>query len=306
MNNKIKRNIILLCLLVVGFTLHGGDVEFPLIQSMSHFPYSDNQALGKRAYTLSLNMFYSNIYVFDYERTTINDMEMWSNTLAFRYGVSDRVTVELYYRMVLAYEGVMDKFIEDFHKLFGLKVGGRLDLPRNKVNYLYKDAFSYEKGVFVQSPLVLGVLGNLYKTETFRINGRVAVGLPIFSKPGFSSSKPFYTAGVIFLYKNKNGKFSIDFSNHLSLFANPKWLADEEIRNHIFLSELRVNYKNLFGGILYRSTPFKMGDLSNGAYQVYIGFRFLKRFEFSLVEEFPPMDTTPDVTFNLKIQLLKK
>jgi hypothetical protein len=160
--------------------------------------------------------------------------------------------------------------------------------------------------VFVQSPLVLGVLGNLYKTETFRINGRVAVGLPVFSRTGFSSSKPFYTAGIIFLYKHKNGKFSIDFSNHLSLFANPRWLAHEEIRNHIFLSELRVNYKNLFGGLLYRGTPFKMGDLSNGAYQVYIGFRFWKRFEFSLAEEFPPLDTTPDVTFNLKIQLLKR
>ena len=82
-------------------------------------------------------------------------------------------------------------------------------------------------------------------------------------------------------------------------------MRPSSLKKNLFLSEIRVNFKNLFGGLLYRSTPFRRGDLSNGAYQVYIGFRFLKRFEFSLVEEFPPMDTTPDVTFNLKIQLLK-
>ena len=303
MNNKMKRNIVFLCLLMVGFTLHGGDVEFPLIQAMSYFPYSDNHVLGKKVYTLSLNMFYSNIYMFDYERTTVNDMELLKSTLGFRYGFSERITLELYYKMALVYGGFMDGLIENFHKLFGLKEGGRSDLPRNKVNYLYKDAFSYDKSMLVQSPLVLGVLGNLYNTENLRINGRVAVGLPIFSKFGFSSSKPFYTAGVIFLYKHKDGKLSIDFSNHLSLFANPGWLAHEEIRNHIFLSEIRVNYKSLFGGLLYRSVPFKTGELSNGAYQVYIGFRFWKRFEFSFVEEFPPLDTAPDVTLNLKILL---
>lgn len=303
MDNKMKRNIVFLCLLVVGFTLHGGDVEFPLIQSMSHFPYSDNHILGKETYTLSLNVSYSNICIFDHERTTINDMEMWSNTLALRYGFSHRVTFEFYSRTVLVYGGIMDSFIENFHKLLGLEVGGRGDLPRNKVNYLYKDMFSYDKGMLVQSPPVLGVLGNLYETETLRINGRLAVGVPVFSKPGFSSGKPFYTAGVIFLYKHKNEKLAIDFSNHFSLFANPGWLAHEEISNHIFLSELRVNYKNFFGGILYRSTPFKTGKLSTGACQVYIGFRFWKRFEFSFVEEFPPLDITPDVTFNLKILL---
>jgi hypothetical protein len=107
--------------------------------------------------------------------------------------------------------------------------------------------------------------------------------------------------GLILLYKGK--KITIDFSNHLSVFKNPNWLASEDLKKRVFHSEIRVNYKRAFGGFLYKSTPFRMNDLSNAAYQVYIGYKIGKYFELSLVEEFPPMDTTPDVSFNLKIRI---
>ena len=138
--------------------------------------------------------------------------------------------------------------------------------------------------------------------RNFYLNGRIALGLPLSSKPGFSSNKPFMTMGLILVYKRK--KISINFSNHLSLFKNPNWLAAEDLKKRVFHSEIRINYKRLFGGFLYKSTPFRMNDLSNGAYQVYIGYKIWKYFELSLVEEFPPMDTTPDVSFNLKIKFV--
>lgn len=302
---KLMRNIVLLSLLAAGPGLYAVDVEFPLIQSMAYFPYSDHHTLDKGGFSLSLDMFYSNVYMYDYQRTTINDMETWSNIIAARYGFSNRVTVELYYRTTVVYGGVMDKLIVDFHKLFGMTEGGRKDYPRNRVNYRYKDIFSYDESMFIQAPLILGVVGNLYRTANFSINSRAAVGVPLAPKPGFSSSKPFYTAGVIVSYKKKNSKLSIDFSNHISFFKKPVWLDKEDLRGNIFLSDLRVNYRKIFGGLGYRSTPFKTGDLSNNAYLIYIGFKFLKHFEFSMVEEFPPVDTTPDVSFNLKIRLFE-
>lgn len=302
---KLIKNIALLSLLAACSGLYAVDVEFPLVQSMAYFPYSDNHILAKRDFSLSLDMFYSNVYMYDYQRTTINDMETWSNIIGARYGFSNRLTIELYYRTMVVYGGVMDKLIVDFHKLFGMTEGGRKDYPRNHVNYRYKDIFSYDGNLFTQSPLVLGVVGNLYRAGNFTINGRTAVGLPLAPKPGFSSSKPFYTAGVILSYKKKKSKFSIDFSNHISLFKKPAWPGNEDLRNYIFLSDLKVNYRRIFGGLGYRSTPFKTGDLSNNAYLIYIGFRFLKHFEFSMVEEFPPVDTTPDVSFNLKIRLFE-
>lgn len=299
---KKHLKIIAFLLLVVGcWTLNAVDVEFPLIQSMSYFPYSDHDTVLKNRWRLSLNMYYSNIYMFDYERTTVNDMETLSTTLALGYGLTNRITLELYYRFMFAFGGLMDGLIVNFHDLFGLSEGGRSEYPRNAVNYRYKDAFSYESGTAGQSPLVLGVLANLYKKKNFHLNGRIAMGLPLLSKPGFSSNKPFITMGLILLYKRKN--FSIDFSNHLSLFKNPNWLAAEDLKKRVFHLEIRMNYKRLFGGFLYKSTPFPVNDLSNGAYQVYIGYKIGKYFELSLVEEFPPMDTTPDVSFNLKIEL---
>jgi hypothetical protein len=295
-------NIIALLLLAVGcWTLNAVDVEFPLIQSMSYFPYSDHDTLSKNRWRVSLDMYYSNIYMFDYERTTVNDMETLSTTLALGYGLTDKITLEFYYRVMFAFGGLMDGLIVDFHDLFGLAEGGRNQYPRNEVNYRYKDAFSYESGTIGQSPLIFGVLGKLYQKNNFNLNGRIALGLPISSKPGFSSSKPFITMGLILLYKKEN--FSIDFSNHVSLFKNPNWLVSEDLKKPVFLSEIRMNYKRIFAGFLYKSTPFRIADLSNGAYQVYIGYKIWKYFELSIIEEFPPMDTTPDVSFNLKIKL---
>jgi hypothetical protein len=290
-----------LLLAVGGWSLNAMDVEFPLIQSMSYFPYSDHHTLFKNHWRFSLNTYYSNIYMFDHERTTVNDMETLSTTLALGYGLTGGITLEVYYRFIFAFGGLMDGLIVNFHDLFGLSEGGRNEYPRNEVNYRYKDVFSYENNTTGQSPLIFGVLGKLYQEGNFYLNGRIALGLPVSSKPGFSSNKPFITVGLILLYKGKN--FSIDFSNHVSLFKNPHWLAAGDLKKRVFHSEIRVNYRRLFGGFLYKSTPFPMNDLSNGAYQVYIGYKIWKYFELSLVEEFPPMDTTPDVSFNLKIKL---
>ena len=302
---RIIKTVILLVLLAVGWgTLSAADVEFPLIQSMTYFPYRDNTTLFKNQWRLSLDMYYSNVYMYDVERTTVNDMELLTNTLAAGYGLSDRLTLELYYRFGVAFGGILDDLIVNFHDIFGLREGGRNDYPRNQVNYSYKDAFSYDGGTAFQSPVILGVLGNLYRGEYVHLNARLALGLPLASRPGFTSNKSFMTLGLILLYK-KN-QFSLDFSSHLSFFKNPSWLAGEDMTPRIFQSGIRIDYRKFFAGFLYRGTPFRGGDLSNAAYQVYLGIRFLKSFEFAFIEEFPPVDTTPDVTFNLKINLLKQ
>ncbi len=298
--------VVFVLLICSSWLLHGTDVEFPLIQSMSYFPYVQHHTLEKKGLNLSLDIYYSNIYMFDYERTTINDMETMSMTLGFRYGLNRRLTLELYSRIVLAYGGVMDKLIIDFHDTFGLPVGGRDAFPRNVVNYKYKDAFSHTGSPVGISPLVVGVLGRLYEKGRLRLNGRLALGLPVSSKRGFSSSKPFAAAGFILLYQSKNKKLSASWANHFSIYAKPSWLEHEDLRKGIFHSEIRADYKWLFAGLLYRSTPFKEKDLGNGAYQVYLGVKIWKYFELSLVEEFPPMDTMPDVSFNLRIRLMGK
>jgi len=139
---KKRMKITAFLLLVVGcWTLNAMDVEFPLIQSMSYFPYSDHDTLFKNRWRFSLNMYYSNIYMFDFERTTVNDMEILSTTLALGYGLTDRITLECYYRGNVAFGGLMDGLIINFHDFFGMSEGGRNDYPRNGVNYRIKMLF---------------------------------------------------------------------------------------------------------------------------------------------------------------------
>lgn len=304
MDGKTMKKIVVFFLMISScWYIRAADVEFPLIQSMSYFPYAHHSTLEKKDLQLTLDIFYSNIYTYDYERTRINDMETLSSTLGIRYGVTNGITLELYYRAVAAFGGIMDGLIINFHKTFGLAEGGRNDLPRNQVNYTYNDVFSYTDNTSAQLPLVLGTLARIYSSGNFHLNGRLAWGLPLSSKTGFSSNKPFLTAGIILFYRKKN--LSLAFSNHLSFFKNPNWLAEEDLNNQVFHSEIRVDYKRIFGGLLFKSTPFKLDELSNDAYQIYLGIKIWKYFELSLVEEFPPMDTVPDVSFHLRINLTR-
>jgi hypothetical protein len=282
------------------------DVQFPLIQSMSYFPYAEHNTLEKKDLRLTLDIFHSNIYTYDPYHINVQDMEMFSGTLALGYGLSDRLTLEFYFKATHVFGGILDKLIMDFHKVFGLPEGGRNDFPRNMVNYRYKDAFLYDSTVTTASPLVFGVLGNLYSSEKLDINGRVSIGVPLSSKAGFSSNKPFLTAGLVLLYNKGSRKFSMTFSNHMSFFKAPEWLEGEDLRERIFHSELRIDYRRFFGGLMHRSTPFKEDELSNPATIIYVGIKVLKNVEFALIEEFPPMDTTPDVSFQLRVKLLKK
>lgn len=298
----IKKGIIIFCLLCV-FPLGAADVEFPLVQSLGYFPYMYHDILTPSQTRLTLDIFHSNIYTFDFLKTNYNDMELTSATLGVEYGLSRRITLEFYVRPALAWGGMMDKLIMDFHDLFNMSQGGREELPRNKVYYTYKDKFVHRESSLNLSPLVLGARYRLIQSGRFSINSRLSLGVPLSSKAGFNSGKLFFNTGLMVLYRNQNKNLTAFLAANALFYKSPKWLEGEDIHQVIWHSELRVNYKWLFGGVIFRSTPFKENELANPAWQIYGGVSFLKIFELALLEEMPPMDTTPDVTFQLRIKL---
>lgn len=304
MKNKRKRILILLVLLNLSFVQYGGDVEFPLVQSISFFPFYENNLLTKNSYSLSLDMHYSNIFMFDSRKTIVSDMEVFTNILAFRYGLINSISLELYYRFSIIHGGSMDRFVMNFHDAFGFPVAGRDEYPVNKVNYEYKDYFSYKERTTAPASLLLAAAVKIFSSKIVHIMGRVGLGLPLLSKPGFSSDKPFLCTGLALLYKL--GSFSVDFSGYLSFYKTPGWLKDESIRYNMFTYEIVIAFRRFFSGFRYRSTPFTQGDLSHVAYQLFIGYRLGKRYEFALIEDFSPFDTTPDLSLNFRINLLKK
>ncbi len=179
---KLSKFISIFCILIFLFSPHlfTFDVEFPIVQSFVHFPYSGNDLLKKGKYTISTDLLYSNVFMFDVPRSTFNDFELFSATFGFQYGISDRFNIEIFNRTSFLYGGFMDLFIMDFHELIGLKRGARENFERNVVNYYYTDKFNYRTAQLANYPLVLGLLASIYENERFGINFRTSLGIPLF------------------------------------------------------------------------------------------------------------------------------
>jgi hypothetical protein len=281
-------------------------VEFPIMQSITYFPYSDNSLPENGEVSVGLDLNYSNVYMFNHHRTIINDFEMFSGTLRFRYGLSERagMGLELYLRWSSIFGGGMDGTIENFHSFFGLPDNARSEFPRNSVHFRYKDSFYHVDEQNALSPLVFALFKTLSASDHFSLYARTAVGIPLSNVPGLSSSRPFFTGGIIFYYQ-KN-RFSIDFSSYLSFAAAPRWLDGENLRSTIFLSRLELNWKRFIGGVTYRTSAFKEDDISHPAYQCYVGYRLFNPIDFIIIEDFDPFDTTPDIGIFLRIRVLLK
>lgn len=296
----VKKSILpFLLIIIVIFPLasYPSDVEFPIVQSFSYFPYIKNEMVDNGDHEFILDIGYSNVYMFTVEADIINDFDFFTATIGYRKSILRNLNIEFYLRVGVLYGGIMDKLIEDFHKLIGNGEDARGEFPRNTVNYQYKDVFSYNKAVTFAGPFIAGILTRLYDGKDIDINFRASLGIPLQEKAGISTGKPFLSTGFIFLYR-KN-KLALDLSLYGSFYKIPEWYDPEEVRSRMFFLKLHGAYKKIFGGFLFRSTPFRYGDLSNPAYQVFFGYRITDSISISMYEEIPPMDTVPDVSFRL-------
>lgn len=297
MVQKSKSFLILVIIFIIPVASFSSDVEFPLVQSFSYFPYVQNDMLFNGEEKITIDIGYSNTYMFNYDRDIVNDFDTATATFGYRRSILRNLNVEFYLRAGVMYGGIMDKLIEDFHRLIGNGEDGRSEFPRNTVNFKYKDIFSYNSSQALTGPFIAGILTKLYDGSLIDINLRASLGIPLQNKTGISSGKPFLTTGVIFLYR-KN-KLFLDMSLYTSFFKPPEWAEAENVRSRMFFFNLHGSYKKIFGGFLFRSTPFREGDISNPAYQVYLGYRISDHISISMYEEIPPMDTVTDVTFRL-------
>lgn len=291
-----------LMVFVVTFNAYPVEIEFPLLQSMSYFPYGSNSLLDKGEFSGTADFYLSNVYMFNHYQTTLNDFETFSATIGVRYGLRKDITLELYYRHSAIFPGILDKFIDDFHQTFKLPDNNRAEFPRFSVHYWFNDYFYYAGSQNAASPLILAFLKEFYQGSHFSLKTRVALGLPLSKKPGFSSDKPFLSAGVIVGYSK--GKFSLEASNYMSFFKQPSWLIDEDIRSSLFFSNLEANLGRFILGFNFRSSIFKKDDIAHNGYQGYIGYKITRYLEFVIIEDFVPLDTTPDISFNIRIRFL--
>lgn len=303
--NHLKRLLLtaglLLPLMTTPPPLAAQSVEFPLIQSMTYFPFRSNALPGKGRLTLGVSLDYSNLFMFESSRDVINDFELFSQNISLRFGLSRRSALELHLRHVNLHGGGLDKFIENFHSTFDLPDNGRPAFPRNAVHYRLYDVFNITGPQSAPAPVVVSCLHEFFSSPPFSIKGRAALGLPFSEKTGLNSGKPFLNAGIILGFRRDN--FSAEWSGYIGWFkphANIRPLLEQ---HHIIYSHLELNLGFMTGGLIFRSSPFRYGDLSHDAWQGRIGFRFLKAFTFHIMEDFAPFNTTPDIGFALQMDI---
>ena len=130
----------------------------------------------------------------------------------------------------------------------------------------------------------------------------MALGLPLSKKPGFSSDKAFLSAGLLLRYQKR--RFSLELSGYLNFFKQPSWLVGEDLRSSLFFSNLEAYLGRFILGFNLRTSVFKEGDFAHNAYQTYFGYKITRYLEFIFMEDFAPFDTTPDVSFSLRVKFL--
>jgi hypothetical protein len=293
--------ILALTLFFAVVPVQAENVEFPLVQAMSYFPYSQNRVLDQSEVSVGLSLYYSNVYTFDLPGQTFNDFETSSLLLDVRYGITDGITLEFYGKVTSIFGGELDEFIENFHDTFNLPDNYRYDFPRDSVVYYYKDNFFHTQKRSFASPLVLSALFRFYENDTFSLKSRIALGIPLAELPGFVSDQPFLSAGL--LMGVRSGIVSLETSGYISFFKTPKWLDTESIDTRIFYSDTRLTLGRFISGFIFRTSPIREGDAAHDAFQGYLGVRIGKGIELLIIEDFAPFDTTPDISFKIGVRL---
>lgn len=291
----VKKSSIALLICLVCLGRLPGSVEFPLVQSFSFFPFVENKTLEKKRFSLSLHTAYSNIYALDFEEMGVNDFEMVSFSLLARFGLLNQFTLELTYRYFYVYGGFLDGAVEAFHELFKLPDARRDEYPIDEVNYYYRHYFQYSHSTGGSSPLLFSVLKKFVNSKKINVQGRLFLGIPFVSKPGFVSDKLFWGAGLIFT--SFFNDFWVEASVHFSFFRRPEWIDEENLGSMIYLYKLQLGHRRIYSGFIVKTTPFKEGYYSRNAHQVYLGFKVSRSIEVGISEDLPPFDTTPDIHF---------
>jgi hypothetical protein len=83
--------------------------------------------------------------------TLLLDGETYRATVAFRFGVAERLELGIDIPYLAHEEGIFDGFIEDFHEAFGLIGNSRNSFPQNQLTYSYgregRTRFAVEESV---------------------------------------------------------------------------------------------------------------------------------------------------------------
>jgi len=95
--------------------------------------------LMKDEWEVHVSESWSNTFVYDTDHSILLDYEMLDTRLSLAYGVTQALSLEFEWENRILFGGVMDRFINAFHRTFGLTDAGRHNFPRNQIQIQVPD-----------------------------------------------------------------------------------------------------------------------------------------------------------------------
>ena len=109
----------------------------PLYLQFLAMPIESPQTLNQHQFETKVSTTFSNAFEYDpFANTIVNlDMEIWRTAIAFAYGVTDEIDIQIEIPFITNGGGFLDSFIQWYHNLFGLPNGGRELVGNNEFHY---------------------------------------------------------------------------------------------------------------------------------------------------------------------------
>lgn len=251
-----------------------------------------------------------NAFIYD-EGKTLLDYEALDTRLSLSYGLIDELQLELEYENRSAFGGIMDRFVNAFHRTFGLTDAGRHNFPNNQFRAQISDQTgtptvdlgSGDKGSFSNSFLLTiqhnvtcgtDVLPAFGYSLTLRaeVNNEFGPsgGLPVEPQLSISASKAvgdFYLYGSVgFAYFGTEYQGEIKFRpTQISGLAAVEWRFSASM-------SLILQY------LVTQGVVESMGPFSTNSHEITLGWKGELVdglvFEFGLIENLINFSNSPD------------
>ncbi|HET6514598.1 MAG TPA: DUF3187 family protein [Thermodesulfovibrionales bacterium] len=282
--------------------------QFPLFL-LSDPPYLEKASLED---SFSSSFFYSSIYmVRNSSQWSVGlDMELAELDLRLRKAIHNTIELGIDIPFLSLNSGIMDSFLEDYHRTFGFSDYGRSSRPRN--------SFLYE--VYKGSNLIFKTKGGNVGIGDIRVMAKktVLTGDPVLSvrldlelpsgsiSDGFGNGTP--DAGVALLLDKRLGEKIMTYTNGGVVFPGDlKWRERQNLREFVYgafgVEAAIWNSFSLLGQVFVQGSPFPhttIPQIDRTAVLLTFGGRYHSgrdNFEFSLTED-PNTAGAPDFTLS--------
>ncbi len=264
------------------------------------------------------NFFHEDMTTADHRYTIRTDVETYLYTFDFQYGITHWLTAGIRIPIIQHWSGIMDPYIQSFHRTFRSPNGGREYYEDNQINvYLFdNDTNDYKINIRSSSAgigdVVLKTQFKIFQTENkvFGLGAVLALKLPTGNAGKLRGSGSLDFGGGVLVefalfrwwifyvnffysfngnYKGDNG-FNMKLVNRWQFTGASEWIISNKSSLIFQYTTFNSAWANLR---IYR--------VSGIGIQAFLGFKYRISknftFQFYIMEDFEPW-TTSDIVFN--------